>query len=505
MSRARWAKAGALCVVAALLVCAYRLGRRRELARYGDLLPENVLMELDGRPLTVDEFHAAMEKIRPEDREFWRKDPEGFAEEILKWRLAADEARRRGMEGSDDEVVSALLDEIRREVEAEFPPAEAEAEIDRRWGERLDGLWSEAKGRVKRNAVWMKRWRESAEGGADSVSRAAGKGRPVMADFGRGICTWCKEMEEVINRVRPDFEDRVTILTVNIDEEPAASRRWKVRALPYQVFLDASGEEVWRHGGKLSEEELREKLTELAEGRLVAKGAEGEKGPVARVKEALAESPFWALLLVFIAGLMTAANPCVLASVPLLVGFVGGYSGGVRRAFLMSSCLLLGLATTFSLMGMAAGLTGKLLGELGFESVFTHVVVVVCVLLGTHFAGLWRLSPGASTRFLPKKLNYAGAYLFGLVFGVISTPCAVPVVALVCTLIAMKGSLLFGAAALFVYSVGHSVFLLAAGTSVGVAQKLLESKGLTGGVECVKRAAGALLIAVGLGFAAGLL
>ena len=52
-----------------------------------------------------------------------------------------------------------------------------------------------------------------------------------------------------------------------------------------------------------------------------------------------------AFLAVFIGGLISAASPCVLAAIPLIIGYVGGYSGGdKKKAAIYSLVFILGLS-----------------------------------------------------------------------------------------------------------------------------------------------------------------
>ena len=100
---------------------------------------------------------------------------------------------------------------------------------------------------------------------------------------------------------------------------------------------------------------------------------------------------------------------------------------------------------------------------------------------------------------LPLPVAFIGGLLLGLLFGVVSTPCATPILAIVLTYVASSGSsLLYGGALLLVYALGHSVLILAAGTSVGFAKGFLESKGLTRVTSGLRKGAGGLIILVGI-------
>ena len=67
-------------------------------------------------------------------------------------------------------------------------------------------------------------------------------------------------------------------------------------------------------------------------------------------------------------------------------------------------------------------------------------------------------------------------------------------------LIATQGSIFYAAVMLLVYSLGHCTLLLLAGTSMGAAKKIIESKGLTAATNALRKVAAALIIAVGLYF-----
>src|SRR5512143_4174189 len=73
-----------------------------------------------------------------------------------------------------------------------------------------------------------------------------------------------------------------------------------------------------------------------------------------------------AFLAVFIGGLISAASPCVLAAIPLIIGYVGGYSeGSKKKAAIYSLIFILGLSITFTVLGAAASAMGQFLSFAG--------------------------------------------------------------------------------------------------------------------------------------------
>jgi cytochrome c-type biogenesis protein len=96
-------------------------------------------------------------------------------------------------------------------------------------------------------------------------------------------------------------------------------------------------------------------------------------------------NPWLALVAVFIGGMLTASNPCVLAMIPLMMSVVAGRKAeksGVVRAFIFSLVFVLGLAITFTAMGMVAALAGKMYGDV--SSAWNWIVAAVCLLMGLH-------------------------------------------------------------------------------------------------------------------------
>jgi cytochrome c biogenesis protein CcdA len=214
----------------------------------------------------------------------------------------------------------------------------------------------------------------------------------------------------------------------------------------------------------------------------------------------LQHSPWLAVVAVFFGGVTTALNPCVLAMVPLLMSVVAGNreTTTVRRSLVFSLFFVLGLAVTFTTLGLISGLMGRMFGDVG--RFWKYAVAGVCLLMGLHLLGVikWNLPVPAGIRV--KKRGYIGAFLLGLLFGVVSAPCAVPILAVLLAFVAEKGNILYGGFLLFVYALGHSVLVLVAGTSVGAAKGLLESKGLRQARGVLQKFAGVLIIGIGFYF-----
>jgi cytochrome c biogenesis protein CcdA len=214
----------------------------------------------------------------------------------------------------------------------------------------------------------------------------------------------------------------------------------------------------------------------------------------------LQHSPWLAIVAVFLGGVTTALNPCVLAMIPLLMGVVAGNkeTTTLKRSLVFSLLFVLGLAITFTVLGLISALMGRMFGNVG--QFWKYVVAGVCLIMGLHLLGVLKLNIPVPTGIRVKKQGYIGAFLLGLLFGVVSTPCAVPILAVLLAFVAEKGNVLYGGFLLFVYALGHSALVLIAGTSVGAAKGLLESKGLRKAHGLLQKIAGILIIGIGIYF-----
>lgn len=199
----------------------------------------------------------------------------------------------------------------------------------------------------------------------------------------------------------------------------------------------------------------------------------------------------------FLAGIVSSASPCVLAMIPLVIGFVGGYAeGSQRKAVQYSLAFTLGLTITFTILGVVAGALGRLFGDVG--GFWKYVLPPVAIILGLNLLGIFKFNVGISQRYLPKKRALLGAFLIGLFFGVVATPCATPVLAVILTLSATQENIAYSGALLLAYALGHWVLVLGAGVSTGFAQRVLESRGIGNFSDYTKKAGGVFLIGAGI-------
>lgn len=205
----------------------------------------------------------------------------------------------------------------------------------------------------------------------------------------------------------------------------------------------------------------------------------------------------FAVILVFLAGILSAASPCVLAAIPLIIGYVGGYAEGNKaRAAVYSAVFVLGLSLTFTLLGAAASWIGQLLGVLG--DWLTYAFGALAVLMGLHLMGIISVPLPLQRSVQVKTQGLLGAFMLGLLTGAVSSPCATPVLAVVLGYVSTEGDILYGSLLLFVYAIGHCALIFAAGLSVGIAESLINSRGVKNWAVYAKKISGVALVCAGI-------
>jgi len=210
--------------------------------------------------------------------------------------------------------------------------------------------------------------------------------------------------------------------------------------------------------------------------------------------EAVQGNPWVAPLAAFAGGLLTAANPCVIAMVPLMVAYVAGQqTRGVARSFLLSLAFAIGLTIMFGILFLATWVASSFLRA----EWWAYVAGGVCLLMGLHLLGAVNFRIPAPAGVQPRQKGLVGAFLLGLLFGLVSLPCAGPVLLALLAVVPLKGAA-FGLTLLVPYSLGHCGLVLVGGTSMGFVQRMADSKGWNLGTDIMRRLAGVLIIAVGL-------
>ena len=187
-----------------------------------------------------------------------------------------------------------------------------------------------------------------------------------------------------------------------------------------------------------------------------------------KFSQALSKGYFWAFLFVFVGGILTSFTPCVYPLIPITVSVFGaGESVSRLRSFLLSVTYVMGIALTYSILGVAVASTGAVFGQIMADP---RVMVPVCgilIALGLSMLGVFELRVPYAVQ---NRLNsiggagFAGAFAMGTVAGIIAAPCTGPALGAVLSYVATTESVFLGFWLLLTYALGMGLLFIVIGT-----------------------------------------
>ncbi len=86
---------------------------------------------------------------------------------------------------------------------------------------------------------------------------------PRLIDFGRGTCATCKMMNAVLRDLAGEYSNQLIVQLVDTSENKALTEKYGIRMIPTQIFLDTDGNELFRHEGFISKDDILKKWNEL--------------------------------------------------------------------------------------------------------------------------------------------------------------------------------------------------------------------------------------------------
>ncbi len=184
--------------------------------------------------------------------------------------------------------------------------------------------------------------------------------------------------------------------------------------------------------------------------------------------EAIGEGGYaGALAVSFLAGLATSLTPCVYPMIPITVSVFGAKQAKRTQAALLSAVFVLGIAATFTTLGVVAALSGTVFGSALSSPWVLGGVALLFAALSLSMFGLYNMNLPMSWQSRLATLGgsgYGGAFVLGLVCGIIASPCTGPVLTGILLWVSQTQNVLFGAASLFSFAMGLGVLFFVLGT-----------------------------------------
>jgi thiol:disulfide interchange protein DsbD len=162
-------------------------------------------------------------------------------------------------------------------------------------------------------------------------------------------------------------------------------------------------------------------------------------------------------VLVFVGGLGLNLTPCVYPLIPITISYFGGQSGGKRGAVAAHAVFyVVGMAVTYSILGMLAAFAGSLFGAaLQYPAVLIFIALVMIALALSMFDVYELRLPAFLNRLAgSQQKGYLGTLVMGLTVGIVAAPCIGPFVLGLLTFVGDRGSVILGFSLFFVLALG---------------------------------------------------
>ena len=195
-------------------------------------------------------------------------------------------------------------------------------------------------------------------------------------------------------------------------------------------------------------------------------------------------------------------SPCHLASIPLIVGYVGGQQKTLdpREAAYYSVAFTLGLFITIAAIGIVCALLGRMLGDVGNYWQILIGAVLLWVALGMF--GFERFSMSGSLLYRLKLRGLMGALILGLAYGVLSGSCTFGFIAPILAIITIQQKVATGVLFILLFAIGHCLPIVIAGSSTAAVKGILESSRWQGAGNWFRKGAGVVIGILGIYFVA---
>lgn len=163
------------------------------------------------------------------------------------------------------------------------------------------------------------------------------------------------------------------------------------------------------------------------------------------------------LLFIFLGGLALNLTPCVYPLIPITIGYFGGQSEGrTSRLFLLGILYVLGMALTYSVIGVVTALSGAVFGTLMQNTFVIIGIALLFIILALSQFGVYEFQLPNSwvEKAGGAKGGAYGAFFMGLTMGIVAAPCIGPFVLGLVTYVAAKGDPYYGFMMFFVLALG---------------------------------------------------
>lgn len=198
----------------------------------------------------------------------------------------------------------------------------------------------------------------------------------------------------------------------------------------------------------------------------------------------------------FLGGLISSISPCSLSMLPLIIGYIGGYSDEKPlKTLIQMIFFVIGTGIVFSVIGAICAITGKIF--IG-NPYFAIVVASIIMIMGLKILGVIDFDLPPIIKEVPKN-NVNNEFLYplilGAIFALIGTPCSTPILASIMAFASISAKISSAVIMLFLFSIGQGLILIIAGF---LTSKIKTNEKFYNFSEKIMKVSGLLLLLVSL-------
>jgi len=203
----------------------------------------------------------------------------------------------------------------------------------------------------------------------------------------------------------------------------------------------------------------------------------------------------------FIWGLVSVLlSPCHLASIPLIIAYVGGQEKAVqpRQAGVYALLFSTGLFITIAVIGVVCALLGRMMGDVGIW--FQVLVGIILIWVALGMLGVESCSMNGSLLYRLKVRGMVGAFILGLAYGILSGSCTFGFIAPILAIVTVQAKVFTGVALILLFALGHCLPIVVAGSSTAFVRRILENSAWQSTGAWFRKGAGVVIVLLGIYF-----
>lgn len=206
------------------------------------------------------------------------------------------------------------------------------------------------------------------------------------------------------------------------------------------------------------------------------------------------QTPILGYIIALLTGILASMSPCVISTIPIAIGYVGGYGAGdTKKTIMCATAFVLGQTAVFVSLGALFGIIGSVIASAWWKVGLGALMIV----MGLNVLGIFHIPMPAVSPKVQRGTGFIGGFLIGAMMATISTPCSTPALLAILAMGSESGKVVNSTILMVFYSLGQSTFVMAAAILAGRLPSILNKSGMAQIGQLLYKILGAVLALYG--------